>query len=75
MDAHQDKAEVIKQTIESTIGHAIDTQAQLVKSSDEKQQQRLLSKNEGRAQAIPSLIRQMKEAEAEQALKSEDHPV
>lgn len=72
MDAHKDKAEVIKETIESTIEHAIDTQAQLVKSSDEKQQQRLLAKNEGRAQAIPSLIRQMKEAEAAQELESED---
>lgn len=71
MDEYESKAEVIKETIESTIGNAIDTQAKLERSADEKEQQKLLTKNEGRALAIPSLIRQMKEAEAAEEISKE----
>lgn len=71
MEQHQSKAEVIKDTIESTIENAIDTQKQIIHSADEKEQQKLIEKNEGRAQAIPSLIRNMKEAEATEELDQE----
>lgn len=71
MDEHENKSEVIKETIESTIVNAIDTQTKLAQSSDRKEQQQLLTKNDGRAQAIPSLIRQMKEAEAAEEINKE----
>ena len=71
MSERENKSQVIRETIESTIGNAIDTQTKLEQSADEKEQQKLTAKNEGRAQAIPSLIRQMKEAEAAEELDQE----
>jgi len=74
MGEQERKSEVIKETIEATIGNAIDTQAKQQHATSEKERQALLSKNEGRAQAIPSLIRQMKEAEAAEELAIEERP-
>lgn len=68
MGEKHDKAQAIRKTIESTIENAIDIQTKLEQATDYKEQQRLLSQNEGRAQAIPSLIRDLKEAEAAQEI-------
>lgn len=71
MSEHESKSEVIRETIESTIGNAIDTQTKLEQSTNKREQQKFFEINEGRAQAIPSLIRQMKEAEAVEELDQE----
>ncbi|MEM1485698.1 hypothetical protein V6615_12635 [Oscillospiraceae bacterium PP1C4] len=64
MNEEKDKAQIIKENIEATIMNAIQTEKAINETNDPKTRQQLQAKNEGRAQAIPSLIRDMKEAEA-----------
>jgi len=71
MSDHKEKSDVIQKNIESTIFNAIDTQAEIMNTADLKLQQKLLKKNEGRAEAIPTFIRDMKEAEAAEELGQE----
>ncbi len=69
MEEQKDKAQVIKENIEATIINAIETEKEINQTNDQKIQQKLQAKNERRAQAIPSLIRDMKEAEAMRQLE------
>ena len=69
MSRHKEKSDIIQENIESTISNAIDAQEEIKSTSDLKLQQKLLEKNKGRAEAIPSLIRDMKEAEAAEELE------
>jgi len=64
----EDKAQVIKENIESTIFNAIETERQMRSMDTSKQKSALLSKNERRAEAIPSMIREYKEEEARKEL-------
>ena len=67
-----DKARRIQENIHSTIENAADTANELHETDDTKTQQELLDKNARRAQAVDSLIRDMKEAEAQSELDEMD---
>lgn len=68
MDEQKDKAQVIKENIEATIANAIEAEVTINNTSDNKTKRELEAKNERRAQAIPSMIREMKEEEAKKEL-------
>jgi hypothetical protein len=68
----EDKANRIKKNIEATIVNAIETDAQIRGMDSSKQKSDLISKNERRAEAIPSLIREYKEEEAKKELGLEE---
>jgi len=63
-----EKSEKIKETIEATILNAIETERQISGMDHSKQKSELMAKNERRAEAMPSLIREYKEEEAKQEL-------
>ena len=67
----EDKSKRIQKNIESTIVNAIETEKQIATMEDSKQKNDLISKNERRAEAIPSMIREYKEEEAREELSSE----
>jgi len=67
----QDKSQKIKENIESTINNAIETEARINSMNNSKQKSELIAKNERRAEAIPSMIREYKEEEAREALNLE----
>ena len=64
----EDKAKRIKKSIEATIVNAIETEKQISGMDQSKQKSDLISKNERRAEAIPSMIREYKEEEAKKEL-------
>jgi len=67
----EEKTKRIQKNIEATIVNAIETEKQISGMDDSKQKSDLISKNERRAEAIPSLIREYKEEEARKELSSE----
>ena len=67
----EEKTKRIQKNIEATIVNAIETEKQISSMDDSKQKSDLISKNERRAEAIPSLIREYKEEEARKELSSE----
>ena len=69
---NNDKASRIQKNIKSTIENAAQTAGILHKTDNKKEQQELLDKNARRAQAVDSLIRDMKEAEAQSELDEMD---
>ena len=71
MNDHLEKSERIKKTIESTILNAIETERQISGMDISKQKSELIAKNERRAEAIPSMIREYKEEEAREELDQE----
>ena len=71
----EDKSQRIKKNIESTICNAIETDRQIRNMDPSKQKSELISKNERRAEAIPSMIREYKEEEARKELRSEEQDV
>ena len=64
----EDKSQKIKETIESTIVNAIETERQISGMDHSKQKRELIAKNERRAEAIPAMIREYKEEEARKEL-------
>ena len=64
----EDKAKRIQKNIEATIVNAIETEKQISGMDNSKQKSDLISKNERRAEAIPSMIREYKEEEAKKEL-------
>lgn len=68
----EDKSQRIKENIESTICNAIETERQIHSMDHSKQKSELISKNERRAEAIPSMIREYKEEEARKELGLEE---
>lgn len=68
----EDKSQVIKENIEATIVNAIETESQISTMEPSKQKSALIAKNERRAEAIPSMIREYKEEEAKKELRLED---
>ena len=71
MSDHLDKPEKIKETIEATILNAIETEKQISNMNPSKQKSELIAKNERRAEAMPSMIREYKEEEAKKELSLE----
>ena len=71
MNDNLEKSERIKKTIESTILNAIETERQISGMDISKQKSELIAKNERRAEAIPSMIREYKEEEAREELDLE----
>jgi len=69
------KSQRIKENIESTIVNAIETEKQINDMDNSKQKRELIAKNERRAEAIPSMIREYKEEEAREALSLEEQEV
>jgi len=68
----EDKSQAIKENIEATIINAIETENQISKMDHSKRKSELIVKNERRAEAIPSMIREYKEEEAKKELSLED---
>lgn len=71
MEEQKDKAKLIRENIEATIGNAMDTAQALYNTADPKKQRELLDKNGRRSQAVSSMIKDMKEEEARQELERE----
>lgn len=68
MEEKRDKAQVIKENIESTIRNAIESEQIINTTDNSKQKRELIAKNERRAEAVPSMVREMKEEQARQEL-------
>ena len=71
MSDNLDESEEIKENIESTILNAIETEKQISSMDHSKQKSELIAKNERRAEAVPSMIREFKEEEARKELSLE----
>lgn len=71
MEEKRDKAQVIKENIESTIRNAIESEQIINTTDNPKQKRELIAKNERRAEAVPSMVREMKEEQARQELEQE----
>ena len=67
----EDKSTKIRANIESTIVNAIETEKQICSIDNAKKKSDLVAKNERRAEAIPSMIREYKEEEAKKELRAE----
>ncbi len=67
---HKNKSERIRDTIESTIHNMELAQAQIAQTPSDKTAGELLEQNERRAQAVTSMIREMKEQQALEKLES-----
>ena len=67
----EDKSQTIKESIEATILNAIQTEERIRHLDTSKQKSELIAKNERRAEAIPSMIREYKEEEAKKELDLE----
>ena len=71
MSENLDKSGKIKENIEATILNAIETERQISRMDTSKQKSDLIAKNERRAEAMPSMIREYREEEAKKELELE----
>jgi len=71
MEETHSKAQIIKENIEATIDNAIEAEKIIHATDNPKQKRELTAKNERRAQAVPSMIREFKEEEAREELGME----
>lgn len=65
---HKTKAQRVQDTIETTLNNMIITQNTITSEPGSKKAQDLSTKNERRAEAIPQMIRTMKQAQAQEEL-------
>lgn len=68
-DDRSDNAQKIRQNIEATKRNMEMADEMIAETSDPKAKRDLQAKNERRAQAIPSMVREMKEEEANAELE------
>lgn len=65
---HKTKARQVQNTIETTLHNMEIAEEQIVSGSDDKKAQQLIAENERRAEAIPQMIRTMKQEQAKEEL-------
>lgn len=72
---HKTKARRIQDTIESTLRNMEVAEELIALETDGKKTQELLAANERRAEAIPQMIREMKEEQAQEELNADSTKV